>query len=423
MQRILVQEGQVLPLTSASGRAGLIKRLMRISDGSQFSVFSLSHGLLRAGPVVGTVTCGNTRIEIRPKTVTGDAVHDRSFLLNLLRFCGYLNRYDAAPGSVQEITADPIEVLIGEVASDISAALLNGPPRRYYESSDESPTVRGRIDFTRLAGRLPSNSMRVPIKHAPLVINNDLSRMIQWVASTLLSLSRSVHTQEKLISALGALRSVDGRGFSALEASRLKLSRFETGWQRTLTMAKLLLEGNSLNPTLAGDADGIAVVFPLERLFEQCLRRFLSLALSNSGYSVNHRTDKLYMLAERGLGAGAIRIRPDFVYRNDGRAIAIGDAKWKQLVHDAPGYGVAPADVYQTASYLLRYQLKNALLFFPKAAWMEASWMGSFDISGTALRLHLVSVDIESLVSTYRRMREEALTELTKLVSFALGDL
>jgi 5-methylcytosine-specific restriction enzyme subunit McrC len=420
VQPLIVLEGEPLPLSQHRGRVDLIKRLMRISDAAPFPVFSLSRrGELRAGQVVGTVTCGDTRIEILPKTADGDVAQDRDFLLNMLRFCGYVDRYTAAAGSVQEIDTHPIEVLIAEIADDISSGLRAGVPRRYQGTEAESPVIRGRIDFTRLARRLPG-VVRMPIRYAPLVIGNDLARLIKWVAHALLRITRSVRTEEKLSSALGTLHEIDITGFSSREANRLKLSRFESRWQRTVTIARLLLEGSSLNPTLAGAVDGTAVVFPLERLFERCLRQLLPLALPDCRYSVSYRTDPLYMLSARGGDAKAIRLKPDYVYRKEGHTIAVADAKWKRLAYDDPAYEVDRADVYQTASYLLRYQLRDALLFFPRVAWMPPGWAGSFDIPRTDLHLHLIGVDIESLISPQPALRAESLVTLKSLVSRVL---
>ena len=420
MDAIIVREGEKLTLDRQAARNGMVRRLMQVSDASPFPIFSYSRGVLRAGRVVGTVTCGHVRIEIHPKTVERDGTQDREFLLNLLRFSGHLRGYHWARGSVPQSTAEPIEILIAEIADDISAGLREGVPQRYQNIDAEIPTIRGRVNLGRLSTRLPTQHAGIPVRHAPLTIDNHLSRLIKWVAQTLLRVSRSVRTQEKLRAAINALRMVDLRGFSASEVHSLELSRFESGWQPTLTLARLLLEGSSFNPTLAGRLDAIAVVFSLERLFERCLRQLLPAALPDAGFSVSHRTDTLYMLTSRERGDKAVRIRPDFIYRKDKRAVAVADAKWKRLSHDSVTFGLTPADVYQVSAYLLRYQLRHALLLFPKTEWMPGSWSSTYDIPGTGLVVQIVGVDIESLVSPHEDRHQEALRSLRTLVAFHL---
>jgi 5-methylcytosine-specific restriction enzyme subunit McrC len=405
---IVIREGEELRLPHDASRAGLIRRLLRLSDSSPFPIFYLSRGILRAASVVGTVTCGAVRIELRAKTDSNDGLRNSGFLLNLLRYAGFLNTYSAAAGRVAGSRSDPVEVLIAEIADDMASGLRGGVPRRYELKDSEAPTVRGRIDFTRLSTTLPSDRTLIPIRYAPLTPINQLSRFIKWVAHSLLGLTHSVANRERLFAITSILRDVDMSGWSRGEIERLTLSKFEMHWQRTLSVARLMLLNQSLDPTAAGSSDGVAVVFPLDRLFERSLRRLLP----TGDFTISHRTEDLYMLKSQERGNPAVRIRPDFVYRRGSRPIAVADAKWKVLIQGAPAFGVDPADLYQVNAYLTRYRLTNALMFFPKGAWMNEGWSHSYDIPGTAFHIHFVSVDIESLVSSERTVRLRALEVL-----------
>jgi 5-methylcytosine-specific restriction enzyme subunit McrC len=409
----VVREGAEVPPEVT--RLGITERLLRISDSSPFPIFSRRKGKLKACSVVGTVTCGDVRIEIRPKTSGGDS-HDRDFLLNLLRFSGYLKTYRATYGRVRESDVDPIEVLIGEIASEMIAGLREGIPRRYAVQDAEVSTVRGRINFTRLSTRLPSDQTLLPVRYAPLTIDNQLSRLIKWVARALLHLSSSAMVREKLSGALTLLRRVDLKGFGPLEVQGLRLSRFEARWERTLSIARLLLLGRSLDPTAAGAREGTAFIFPLERLFETSLRRLLPLAPVGEGVEVAHRTEELYMLKSDERSESAVRIRPDFLYRRSGKVVAVADAKWKLISRKAKAHGVDPADVYQMNAYLTRYQVRDALLLFPHADWMTDGWSSTYDIPGTDRRVHFVGIKIESLVSRDQQVRLGALNDLGKTI-------
>lgn len=417
MKIIPVREGAKLELPPGLAGPDLRERLLRMSEQSPFDIFRRCRGnTVQTCAVVGTVTCGEVQIEIWPKTASDDAAYDRTFLLNLLRVAGYLNKYHSATGGVDGAAGTPIEILIDVIAQDILDGLRPGTPRRYEDRDLESTDVRGRIDFGRLSTRLPRKQTSVPIRHASLSIDNRLSGMIKWVAQALLKLTRSARSKKKLLGILAALGDIDLAGFSESELENITLSRFETHWERTLAVARLLRQGRSFNPTTAGSLSGITLVFKLHTLFERCLRKFLAAALS-SDLSVTHKTKRLFMLESRRRDESVVRLRPDFVYRKGKTPIAIADAKWKLLNEAQKGYGIEPGDLYQAHAYMSRYQVHDTLLLFPRTRWMSEDWSESYQIPETDLKVHLLGVDIESLVSPEKEISSPALARLTQTIA------
>lgn len=417
MTLITVCEGAKLELPTKLVRTGLPQRLLRLSEQSKIDIFRRCRGgALQVCAVVGTVTCGEVRIEIWPKTASDDAAHDRTFLLNLLRVAGYLTKYHSAAGGVDEAPSTPIEILIGVIAQDILDGLLQGIPRRYQDKEIESTHVRGQIDFGRLSTRLPSGKTRVPIRHASLSIDNRLSRTIKWVAQALLGLTRLARSRKKLLRILAALSDIDLAKFSESDLENITLSRLEAHWDSTLTVAHLLRQERSFNPTTAGSLSGLTLIFKLHTLFERCLRQFLPLALS-PGLSVTHKTGQVFMLKSRQRNESVVRLRPDFVYRKGKTAIAIADAKWKLLNETQKGYGIEPGDLYQAHAYMSLYNVRDTLLLFPRTRWMNKDWSESYQIPETNLKVHLLGVDIESLVSPDEQVSAPALARLTQTIA------
>ncbi len=184
-------------------------------------------------------------------------------------------------------------------------------------------------------------------------------------------MTRSIHSREILARALRELDDVELRHFRRHAAERMTLSRFETHWVRTLQMARLLLRGRAVDPTQAGSLQTYALVFPLEQLFERSLRHLVPASLQGSKLEVTHRTEAVYMLEQEESREPVVRLRPDFVFRLEGRAVALADAKWKRLMPDAAAHGANPADLYQANAYLTRYGLNSVMLFFPTTGWMK----------------------------------------------------
>lgn len=418
MTLITVREGAKLKIPPELAGARLPQRLLRLSEGAPIEIFRRCRGgALQVLPVVGTVTCGTVRIEIWPKTASDDSTHDRTFLLNLLRFVGYLKKYHVSTGGVSEVAGSPIEILIGEIADDILNRLCEGIPRRYEFQDIESNTIRGRIDFGRLSRMLPTQQIQIPVRHASLSIDNRLSRMIKWVAQTLLEFGPSARNEEKLLSIVALLRDIDLAEFSGAELEDLSLSRFEARWERTLTIGRLLLQGRSINPTTAGPLGGITLVFKLHGLFEYCLRTFLPAALESHDVSVTHKNKEHFMLQSTRRKESVVPLNPDFVYRRNQTPVAVADTKWKLLEEGKAGYGIEARDLYQAHAYMSRYGVHDTLLLFPRTAWMSEDWSESYRIPDTHLKVHLLGVDIAALVSPDENVSSPALARLTTTIA------
>jgi 5-methylcytosine-specific restriction enzyme subunit McrC len=63
---------------------------------------------------------------------------------------------------------------------------------------------------------------------------------------------------------------------------------------------------------------------------------------------------------------------------------------------------------------MARYQVRDTLLLFPKTKWMRQGWSDSYQIPDTKLQVHLVGVDIESLVSPEPMISARALESLRR---------
>ena len=67
--------------------------------------------------------------------------------------------------------------MISEVVKEMIMALREGHPKRYVEVREDSPVLRGQIDFTRLSSRLPGSAV-IPTRYSQLGVNNELSQII-----------------------------------------------------------------------------------------------------------------------------------------------------------------------------------------------------------------------------------------------------
>lgn len=421
MPVLLAREGGLIPLPASIDRDGIIARLLRYSESSTFPCFRLKRGALYAAEVVGTLQIGKVRLSILPKSDISDEERDKQFLLNLLRMAGYLGvRSLSTTSGVRAASLDPLEAVLAELANEMLDNLRPGVPRRYQEVSVESVTVKGRIDFGRLSRTLPGKAPTVPISYSPLSMSNVLSRTLRWVGESLALMARGAEARQVLGEVLAHLEQVSGPRVTAGEVHGIELSRYEAHWARILEIAKLLANRRFIDPTFAGSTDAFGMLFPLQHLFERILRRLLAEAGKEIGLTVTHRSEPLYLLHDDE-DSRWLRLKPDYVFSRESQAILLGDAKWKRLVNGARAYDLERADVYQMNAYLTRYGILRAALFVPRMGWMEKDWRRTFYIPPDKRELHVVSLDIEKLVSQISTAREDARSRLRDSLTAVVG--
>lgn len=420
MPIITLSEGQPLEIPANLNRNTVINKLLRFSNSLPFQLFTQSKGIIKATGVVGSICYRNLQIEILPKVSSGSHPEDdRKFLLNLLRYSGHLSNFHAFSGKVSRANGQLLEAMITEVANELLRGLREGTPRRYEIQREESPTIRGRIEFHRLAIRLPSKQALLPIKHAPLTSQNLLSQVLKWTALKLFRHTRSFHNREVLARAINQLSDIDLKSFTPQDIHRFPLSRFEMRWSHTLTIAKMIASESSFDPTSSGKENAFSMLFPLNYLFEKSMIRLLNSCLTDSKLHASNRSDTNYLLENTDTGEKSIRIRPDFIFADsDKNVVAIGDAKWKKLKNAKRSHDVVPTDIYQLLTYMSQYNVNTGILFFPRAEWMSTTsdkgWFCSYNVPMTEKKIHLIGVDMQKILSSDKHRREEALNCLKK---------
>jgi 5-methylcytosine-specific restriction endonuclease McrBC regulatory subunit McrC len=370
---------------------------------------------LHAAEVVGCIQLNQIRINILPKLDTPEPDRDKSFLLNLLRSAGYLSNLHQGTAKVRAETLDPLEAMISEVAIEITHALREGYPRRYEEECEDSPVLRGRIDFTRLSTRLPGSPI-IPIRHSPLGTNNQLAKVIKGIATFLHRITRSAVNRQRLGVILTNLSLVNNEIVSVAQVDAIALSRYEKHWSKTLAVGRLLLSGQSPDPTFGGSNQAFSLLFPMQHLYERALRKILATAIDGIGLSVNSRSEPLFLFVDTDDQSGVVRLRPDYVFSREGQPVAIADAKWKRASEVGSAHGIKREDFYQIHAYLTRYKVHEAVLLVPRAPWMPAKWIKSYRDNDTDSQVHLIGVDVEGLVSRESKARKASYQSLTEML-------
>jgi 5-methylcytosine-specific restriction enzyme subunit McrC len=416
-----------VPIPAGPLAARIERRLLRTTSDLPFNVFTVDRRGLRADAVVGVFDIGDVAVEILPKVEAGSTPEqDRAFLIDLLLFSEVVPRLVIRRGSVA-LGNDPLlEVLIRAAALEVAGLLRRGLPRRYSLRRENSPVIRGQIEFARLARRPPWDHQSLPIRYAPLQRNNPLGQIVRALVAILESSSKSARTISILRDCSTMLADVQLVPLTRGLIEQVQLSRFEEEWRPVLELASSLVAGKVPTPVTSGTTMQFTLLFPLSDLFERAIRRALRAELDQYDLVLEELV-KNPRLLRRADSTEVISLRPDLLVARSGtrEPVLVADAKWKKLERGR-AYGVQPADVYQIATYMTRHQVAKGVLIFPMTDWMRhevigPTWTADFTFSGSDASLRLVGVDIAKLVSRVASEQLESRAALATAVILTGG--
>ena len=134
-------------------------------------------------------------------------------------------------------------------------------------------------------------------------------------------------------------------------------------YSTALLWSRVFLMGKSFT-SFAGSEVALALLFPMETLFESYIATLLKKKLGYTDFSVSAQ-DKSYHLFDEP-GKKCLK-RPEIVVKrkSDG-AIFILDTKWKVLADTKANYGISQADMYQMYAYKKKYGAENVTLLYPR---------------------------------------------------------
>lgn len=177
---------------------------------------------------------------------------------------------------------------------------------------------------------------------------------------------------------------------------RYRCSQIRTNahWRGVFGQAGKLLSG--LYPDVRlGDDSGSALLFNMERLFEEVLgRRIRRECQKFAGRPLRVELQK----PQRSLATTGFLLKPDITIEEGGRVVAILDAKWKGLVPSEPNAGVSSGDAYQMNAYASRYRCNRLALIYPATLHCPPGHIRDFVFqTPDQPALNVVAVDIHDL--------------------------
>lgn len=338
--------------------------------------------------------CG-TRLEILPKHFdSGDCeVQSRVLLRRLIQRSLNLKPREVSPTALEVYDAPLSEWVMGQFLAALDHLIKRGMRFDYQRVEEEQRYLRGQLNVVAQMRQPPARQHFFQVRHDIFVADRAENRLLK------LALERVCHTTQdpanwRLSHELrGVLHGVPASQSVCDDFRAWRTDRLMAHYQPIKPWCELILN-QQMPIAVAGEWQGISLLFPMEKLFERYVEAWLRRSLPPGAKLTAQAASEF--LCEHQDGR-MFRLEPDLLVRKGGQSWVL-DSKWKRLsaTDRDKKYGLSQSDFYQLFAYGQKYlQGRGELvLIYPRRADFQQA-LAPFDFGG-GLRLWVLPFDMEA---------------------------
>jgi 5-methylcytosine-specific restriction enzyme subunit McrC len=325
--------------------------------------------IITARNYVGIITMNDgTTIEILPKVYS--AIEDdergsrtKKLLLDMLKTLRDTPFKSLQTSNVNVEKMNVFEIFIRMFVDEVFFIVKRGLKCNYETIEENATFFRGKMKFSQQIRYNYVHKERSYVVYDAFTVNRPENRLLKAALQYLYRHSTSSKNRNDLKLLLNAFGEVEASPDYKGDFAKYTPDRHTRDYATALLWAKVFLMGKSFT-SFAGSEVALALLFPMESLFESYIATLLRRSLDASVFTVSAQ-DRSYHLFEEP--KAVFQMKPDIVITtNDGKNIFIMDTKWKVLSDEKSNYGISQADMYQMFAYQKKYGGKNVTLLYPK---------------------------------------------------------
>ncbi len=421
-----------------------IIELERLNTSLGEDLVKLDKKHLRATKYVGVIRAGSLTLQVLPKIdydgsseAGGEALKraERSAAGNLLRMLSYTKDLKVREQDVAPLTSRPsdwLELLTRLFAQGLHTLMRRGMNRTYVRVEETLPVMKGRWNIARQLARKPHVRHLFEVAYDEFSEDTALNRVFRFVVERLTVRTRDTDTRRLLRDLYGWMLDVShvsrisGDELDRAEAS---ISRLNEQYRAPFNLARMFLENEAFR-LLSGSRDAYALVFDMEKLFEEFVARFverhrndvLPTGWENARIEAQSKERAVYLAKRATDGKDQFLLRPDLLLKGaQSEVLLIADTKYKKLTVDGR-QNVLSGDVYQMLAYATGFGCPRVLMLYPQQRG-EVPKRLEYEIYGTWCRLIVATVDLHKPLDDTTEIAAELRAIFRTVTSSTRGEL
>lgn len=374
---------QPLELMSLSARPGLGK-------------------VITAKNYVGVITTRDgTEIEILPKLMLAGDESDqavRKVFLTMLRTVQGAPFKTFRSAHLNTSRMRLLDLFVRMFLDEAHRLIQRGLKSDYTLNRDNETCVRGKIVFSEHIRKNLLHRERIFVEYDVFSVDCPENRLVKSTAVYLQQHASDLQNRKDLRTVLSVMDQVPASRNVEQDFQRCGQSGSMADYQRLLELCRVFLQGKSFTAFSGGQA-ALALLFPMERVFESYVAAVLRRHLDSKQYRMRVQAKGKYLFE---LPRKQFALRPDLVIEDlkSGEQTVL-DTKWKLLSPQWHNYGISQADMYQMYAYQKEYNAKQAVLLYPNCGAMEEQQVPLCysSASGNLVRVQTLNLESPSVMA------------------------
>ena len=349
---------------------------------------------------------GDFKLEILPKLHLSwegedeEARRDRTrqFFFHMLTSCGVIPSRPSTHTGLDRREQDMMECFYDAFVAQARRLVRQGLASGYHPHTENQPFLRGRLEINGHLRYNLAHRERFYVTYEVFDQDRPENRLLKTALTLVGRRTGSLELKRQVRGLLDDMDTIPLSVHPDIDFQRCTGERSVRRYDCALSWCRLFLQHESFT-TYSGDNGTQAVLFPMERIFQDYVAGELERCLP--AWSISTQEHRHHLFYQDG--QGKFRLTPDIVarHRQSGHVVVM-DTKWKKLDRTKQGNGIAQADLYQMYAYGKKYRASRMVLLYP-----DPGEEGVRELDG--LRLHSGTEEREPVEVLLRLVRLDRL--------------
>ncbi|MGN0690200.1 MAG: McrC family protein [Oscillospiraceae bacterium] len=320
--------------------------------------------IITAKNYVGVITMTDgTSIEILPKVYSSNTYtyqRAKQLLIDMLKTLKDTTYKSFQTSNVSVEKMNIFEIFIRMYIDEIFFIVKRGLKCNYETVQSNENVFKGKMLFSKQIKHNFIHKEKSYVEYDVFNVNRAENKIIKATLQYLYKTSSSMKNKSDIKTLLHSFTEVESSLNYQSDFAKVVSDRNMKDYTFAMLWSKIFLSGKSFT-SFSGSEIAVALLFPMETLFESYIAVQLKRLLNNSDYTVSAQ-DKTHYLFESP--DKKFQMKPDIVIKNDSN-VFIMDTKWKLLSETKTNYGISQSDMYQMYAYQKKYGAKSVTLLYP----------------------------------------------------------
>ena len=354
---------------------------------------------------VGVISLNDgTTIEILPKIHSNeDSDNERQLVVKMLNTLYNVSSKNLQTAKLNVCKMNILEAFIRMFVDEVIRLIKQGLKSDYETLEDNLTCVKGKIQFSQHIRHNFAHNERVYVAYDEFTVNRPENKLLKSTLLYLHSHTRSSRNKKDIKNLLSIFSDVEPSSNYDVDFSRIVLDRNTKAYSNALNWSRVFLKRKSFT-SFSGSTVSMALLFPMEKLFECYIATLLRRELTPKGYTVSTQ-DRGYYLFD---SPKKFSLRPDIVVKDKEENIYILDTKWKLLNSKfSANYGISQSDMYQMYAYHKKYETNSSvsgvIVIYPQI-------LGDFEItpfsSNDNVKVNIHFFDMFTIENSIKKIEE-----------------